>query len=203
MIEPARKSPGPSTSWSARELQADTATYHTGRGASAGPGDSAAEAGRRAREGLLRQELVQKVEGSDGRLSADYTDIKNNPKSIEHFVSLSKVLEDFLNAVAVFEGTTIFIRPIEDIPKLDWSQVLRSTLSEKDYLSNSLLSTLDTHLLHQHTEQHRCQTIQITKHLLLPVPVQQVQGARDYRHCCRLSALRSGVLLELRRATAC
>lgn len=27
------------------------------------------------------------------------------------------------NAAAVFEGTTIFIRALEDIPRLDWSKV--------------------------------------------------------------------------------
>lgn len=104
---------------------------------------------------------------------SDYTDLKNDPKRIDHFVSLCQVLEDFLgstqlpnsaeilrlygrmcvnsynildsdmnsigvgiylgpsvidhsckpNAVAVFEGTTILIRALVDIPRLDWSQV--------------------------------------------------------------------------------
>lgn len=107
-------------------------------------------------------------------LITDYTDLKNDQKRIEHFVSLCQVLEDFMgdtiklpnsaeilglygricvnsynilnsdmnsigvgiyvgasiidhsckpNAVAVFEGTTILIRALEDIPRLDWSQV--------------------------------------------------------------------------------
>ncbi|XP_012275467.1 histone-lysine N-methyltransferase SMYD3 isoform X2 [Orussus abietinus] len=106
-------------------------------------------------------------------LMSHYTDLKQDTKRMEHFVSLCGVLSEFFgetslpniaelmgiygrmcinsfnildpemnsigvgiylapsildhscapNAVAVFEGTTIFIRALEDIPQLDWSQV--------------------------------------------------------------------------------
>lgn len=31
------------------------------------------------------------------------------------------------NAVATFDGTTIFVRVIEDLPRLDWSKVMSQT----------------------------------------------------------------------------
>ncbi|XP_058803474.1 histone-lysine N-methyltransferase SMYD3 isoform X2 [Phymastichus coffea] len=106
-------------------------------------------------------------------LMTHYTDIKNDPKRMEHFVSICQVLQEYMcdttlpnsaellaifgricinsynildsdmnsigvgiylgpsvidhsckpNAIAVFDGTTILIRALEDIPILDWSQI--------------------------------------------------------------------------------
>ncbi|XP_076183551.1 SET and MYND domain containing, class 3 isoform X2 [Ptiloglossa arizonensis] len=80
-------------------------------------------------------------------LMSHYSDIKKDEKKMEHFMCLCSVLFGFLgdipmpnsaelmgiygriyhscapNAVATFEGITIIIRTIEDLPCLDWSQI--------------------------------------------------------------------------------
>ncbi|XP_065157906.1 histone-lysine N-methyltransferase SMYD3-like isoform X1 [Atheta coriaria] len=127
-------------------------------------------------------------------LMSHYTDLKENSKKMEHFVSLCGVLFDFLggeslpnsaelmgmygrmcvnsfnicdaemvalgtgiylgasvidhscrpNAVATFEGTTLYIRAIEDLPCLDWTHihisyidVIATTESRRDELQHT------------------------------------------------------------------
>ncbi|XP_015176483.1 PREDICTED: histone-lysine N-methyltransferase SMYD3 isoform X2 [Polistes dominula] len=127
-------------------------------------------------------------------LMSHYTDIKNDAKRMEHFISLCAVLFAFLeniplpnsaelmgiygricinsfdildldmnsigvgiylapsvidhsckpNAIAVFEGTTIIIRTLEDLPCLNWSQIrisyidiLNSTKDRREELKKS------------------------------------------------------------------
>ncbi|XP_020291945.1 histone-lysine N-methyltransferase SMYD3 isoform X2 [Pseudomyrmex gracilis] len=127
-------------------------------------------------------------------LMSHYSDIKKDPKKLEHFTMLYGVLVQFLgeslmpnaaelmgiygrictncfnildnnmntigagiylgasvidhsctpNAIAVFEGTTIYIRTLKDLPSLDWSQIrisyidlLNSTKDRREELQSS------------------------------------------------------------------
>lgn len=67
------------------------------------------------------------VMGIFGRMCVNsYNILDSDMNSIGSGVYLGPSIIDHSckpNAVAVFEGTTIIIRAIEDIPKLDWSQV--------------------------------------------------------------------------------
>ncbi|KAL7303539.1 hypothetical protein TKK_0003702 [Trichogramma kaykai] len=133
-------------------------------------------------------------------LMSHYSDVKKDPKRVDHFLTLCQVLEDYLegvelpnpaelmgiygricvnsynildtdmnsigvgiylgpsvidhsckpNAVAVFEGTKLMIRAIEDISQLDWSlihisyiDILNTTKTRREELEKTYYFTCD------------------------------------------------------------